>query len=89
MEGFDGKGKSIIACYSTEKSGTRSTISPVLAEGSAVTLHRSLVDNVVTEFGIARLRGKTVRERAKELIAVAHPRFREELAAQAKKLGYL
>jgi len=89
VEGFDGKGKSIIACYSTAKNGTLSTISPVLAEGSAVTLHRSLVDNVVTEFGIARLRGKTVRERAKELISVAHPKFREELTAQAKKLGYL
>ncbi len=88
VEGFDGKGKSIIACYSTAKNGTLSTIVPVLAEGTAVTLHRSLVDNVVTEFGIARLRGKTVRERAKELIAVAHPNFREELSAQAKKLGY-
>ena len=88
-EGFDGKGKSIIACYSTARNGTLSTISPVLAEGSAVTLHRSLVDNVITEFGIARLRGKTVRERAKELIAVAHPMFRDDLTAQAKKLGYL
>lgn len=42
-----------------------------------------------TEHGIARLRGRTVRERTRELIAVADPRFREELTAQAKKLGYL
>jgi len=89
VEGIDGKGKSIIACYSTAKGGKVSTIVPVLPEGTAVTLHRSLVDNVVTEFGIARLRGKTVRERARELIAVAHPDFRAELTAKAKALGYL
>lgn len=88
-EGIDGKGKSIIACYSTAKGGKVSTIVPVLPEGTAVTLHRSLVDNVVTEFGIARLRGKTVRERARELIAVAHPDFRAELTEKAKALGYL
>ena len=89
VEGIDGKGKSIIACYSTAKGGKVSTIVPVLPEGTAVTLHRSLVDNVVTEFGIARLRGKTVRERARELIAVAHPDFRAELTEKAKALGYL
>jgi acyl-CoA hydrolase len=61
----------------------------MLPEGSAVTLHRSLVDHVVTEHGIARLRGRTVRERARELIGVANPAFREELLAQAKALGYL
>lgn len=89
VEGIDGKGKSIIACYSTAKGGKVSTIVPVLPEGTAVTLHRSLVDNVVTEFGIARLRGKTIRERARELIAVAHPDFRAELTEKAKALGYL
>ncbi len=89
VEGIDGKGKSIIACYSTAKGGKVSTIVPMLPEGTAVTLHRSLVDNVVTEFGIARLRGKTVRERARELIAVAHPDFRAELTEKAKALGYL
>lgn len=89
VEGIDGKGKSIIACYSTAKGGKVSTIVPVLPEGTAVTLHRSLVDNVVTEFGIARLRGKTVRERVRELIAVAHPDFRAELTEKAKALGYL
>jgi len=89
VEGIDGKGKSIIACYSTAKGGKVSTIVPMLPEGAAVTLHRSLVDNVVTEFGIARLRGKTVRERARELIAVAHPDFRAELTEKAKALGYL
>ncbi|MGA2977686.1 MAG: acetyl-CoA hydrolase/transferase C-terminal domain-containing protein [Spirochaetia bacterium] len=89
IEGFDGLGRSIIACYSTAKAGTVSTIVPVLPEGTAVTLHRSNVDHVVTEHGIARLRGRTVRERARELIAVAQPEFRADLTARAKALGYL
>jgi acyl-CoA hydrolase len=89
VAGFDGLGKSIIACYSTAKKGTVSTIVPMLPEGSAVTLHRSLVDHVVTEHGIARLRGRTVRERVRELINVANPAFREELLSQAKALGYI
>jgi len=88
-EGFDGKGKSIIACYSTAKNGTISTIVPMLAEGTAVTLHRSHTDYLVTEYGIASLRGKTVRERVQELIAVAHPKFREELKQKAKALEWL
>lgn len=75
VEGFDGKGKSIIACYSTAKNGTVSTIVPMLTEGTAVTLHRSLVDYVVTEFGIASLRGKTVRERGARAYFGCTPKF--------------
>jgi acyl-CoA hydrolase len=89
VEGLDGLGKSIIACYSTAKGGKVSTIVPTLPEGTAVTLHRSNVDHVVTEHGIARLRGRTVRERVRELIAVAHPDFRAELTAKAKAIGYI
>jgi acyl-CoA hydrolase len=89
VAGTDGKGKSIIACYSSAKGGTLSTIVPTLAEGSAVTLHRSYVDHIVTEYGVARLRGRTLRERTKELIAVAHPDFRAELEAKARKMGYI
>ena len=89
VEGLDGLGKSIIACYSTAKGGKVSTIVPALPEGTAVTLHRSSVDVVVTEHGIARLRGRTVRERVRELTAVAHPDFRAEITAKAKALGYL
>ncbi|MEI6386798.1 MAG: acetyl-CoA hydrolase/transferase C-terminal domain-containing protein [Spirochaetota bacterium] len=85
----DGRGKSIIACYSTAKGGTVSTIQSTLAAGSAVTLHRSNVDHVVTEHGVARLRGRTVRERTKALIAIADPKFREELTASAKALDYI
>ena len=89
VAGFDGKGKSIIACASTARGGKLSTIVPTLPEGSAVTLHRSHVDHVVTEHGVARLRGKTVRERTDELIAIAHPDFRADLTTNAKALGYL
>jgi len=89
VAGFDGLGKSIIACASTARGGKVSTIVPMLPEGSAVTLHRSNVDHVVTENGVARLRGRTVRERTKELIAVAHPDFRADLTEKAKALGYL
>ncbi|MFZ4617116.1 MAG: acetyl-CoA hydrolase/transferase family protein [Rectinemataceae bacterium] len=85
----DGRGKSIIACYSTARGGTVSTIQSTLSEGSAVTLHRSNVDHVVTEHGVARLRGRTVRERTKALIAIADPKFRDELSAKAKTLNYI
>jgi len=89
VEGLDGKGKSIIACYSTARGGTISTITPMLSEGSFVTLHRSNVDFVVTENGIASLRGRSVRERAKALIAVAHPNFRTELEDKAKAMNII
>jgi acyl-CoA hydrolase len=89
VEGLDGLGKSIIACYSTAKGGKVSTIVPTLPEGTAVSLHRSNVDIVVSEQGIARLRGRTVRERVRELIAIAHPDFRADLTAKAKAIGYI
>lgn len=89
IEGFDGLGKSIIACRSTARGGQISTIVPVLPEGTAVTLHRSNTDYLVTEFGAVRLMGLTVKERTQALISVAHPDFREELTKQAIKMGYL
>jgi acyl-CoA hydrolase len=89
VAGFDGLGKSIIACYATAKSSAVSTIVPTLPEGSAVTLHRSFVDHVVTEHGVAKLRGRTVKERALALIAITAPEFRDELRSQARTLGYL
>lgn len=78
-------GRSIIALHATAKNGTVSTISPVLAPGSAVTLSRNNVDYVVTEYGVAYLRGRSVRDRVERLIAIAHPDFRDELRAGAKK----
>jgi acetyl-CoA hydrolase len=78
-------GRPIIALPSTAKSGRVSRIVDVLAEGSGVVTTRADVHYVVTEHGIARLHGKCLRERAEELIAVAHPDFREELRAAARR----
>jgi acyl-CoA hydrolase len=89
IEGFDGLGKSIIACRSTAQGGKISTIVPTLPEGTAVTLHRSHTDYVVTEHGSVRLTGLTVRERTKALISIAHPDLRNELTVKAEKMGYL
>ena len=89
IEGTDGLGKSIIACRSTARGGAISTIVPMLPEGSGVTLHRSHTDYVVTEWGSVRLTGRTIRERTRALISIAHPDFRQSLNAQAEKLGYL
>ena len=79
-------GRNVIAVASTKKGGTISTIMPTLAPGSVVTLSRNEIDFVVTEYGIARLRGLSVRERVKNLIAVAHPDFRAELKKEADRL---
>jgi 4-hydroxybutyrate CoA-transferase len=78
-------GKSIIAMPSTAKGGTASRIAPFLTEGSAVTTSRNDVHYVVTEYGIAALRGKTLKERALALINIAHPDFREELLEEFNK----
>ena len=72
-------GKSIIAIPSTAAKGKVSRIVPFLDHGAAVTTSRNDVDYVVTEYGIARLKGKTLKERAKVLISIAHPDFREGL----------
>lgn len=69
-------GKPIIAMPSTAKGGTISRIVPVLAEGAGVVTSRADVHYVITEYGVAYLHGKTVRERALELIHIAHPKFR-------------
>ncbi|MDD2421523.1 MAG: acetyl-CoA hydrolase/transferase C-terminal domain-containing protein [Heliobacteriaceae bacterium] len=79
-------GKSFIAMPSTAKKGTISKIKPVLTQGGIVSTSRNDVDNIVTEYGIARLRGKTCSQRARELITIAHPDFREELTRQAREL---
>ncbi|APM40939.1 acetyl-CoA hydrolase/transferase family protein [Clostridium kluyveri] len=75
-------GKSILAIPSTAAGGKISRIVPILTEGAGVTTSRYDVQYVVTEYGIALLKGKSIRERAKELIKIAHPKFREELTAQ-------
>ena len=78
-------GKSFIAMPSTAKGGTVSRIQPILALGALVSTSKNDVDYIVTEYGIAQMRGRTLCQRVKNLIAIAHPDFREELTYEAKK----
>jgi len=78
-------GKSILALRSTTADGKKSRIIPFLREGAGVTLNRGDLHYVVTEFGIAYLHGKNIREKAMSLISIAHPNFRAWLIEEAKK----
>lgn len=78
-------GKPIIALPSTAKRGEVSRIVPSISEGSGVVTSRGDVHYVVTEYGIATLRGRSIRERVLELIQVAHPKFKESLLEAVKK----
>ncbi|MDI9611044.1 MAG: acetyl-CoA hydrolase/transferase C-terminal domain-containing protein [Archaeoglobales archaeon] len=81
----DRKGKSVLALYSTYNGSSR--ILPTLPEGSAVTVPRTMVQYVATEWGIAYLRGYTIRERATALIKIAHPDHRDWLVKEAQRVG--
>lgn len=80
-------GRPIIALPSTAKGGEVSRIVGHLSEGAGVVTSRGDVHYVVTEFGVATLRGRSVRERALEMIQVAHPKFREQLLEEAHRHG--
>lgn len=82
-------GKPIIAISSTAKNDTISRIVPMLSPGAGVVTSRGLVRYVVTEYGVAYLHGKTIRERAQALIDIAHPKFREELYEFCESTGWL
>ncbi len=90
-------GKSFIALYSTasvynkekDKREVISKIVPLLKPGAAVTLSRNDVDYVVTEYGVAKLRGTNIKERVNRLINIAHPKFRDELREKAIALNYI
>jgi acyl-CoA hydrolase len=82
-------GKSFIAFASTAKNGTISKIKSILTPGACVTTSKNDVDYIVTEYGLAHLRGEPLSVRAKRLIAIAHPDFRDELTFEAKKRGIL
>lgn len=82
-------GKSIIAFYSTARNGEISRVVSTLQPGAIVTTPRNEVHWVVSEYGAANLKGLSTRERAKSLIGLAHPQFREELKHGAARLGYL
>lgn len=86
---FAENGKGYICVASTAKSGSLSTINLQLTPGSVVTTGKNDVDNIVTEYGIARLHGVSISERAKRLINIAHPKFREQLMFDAKKSGII
>ena len=79
-------GRNITVLPSTASNGTISRIKPILDPGTIVTVPRIMADYVITEYGIARMKGKTQRQRAMEMISIAHPDFREELKKEAEKL---
>jgi 4-hydroxybutyrate CoA-transferase len=82
-------GKPIIALPSTAKNDTVSRISPMLSPGAGVVTSRGLIRYVVTEYGVAFLHGKSIRERAQALIEIAHPKFRDELYEYCEKTKWL
>lgn len=83
------EGRAIIALPSTARGGAVSRIVPVLAEGAGVVTSRGHVRTVVTEFGVAELFGRSIRERANALLDIAHPDFREELERDARRLYHV
>lgn len=86
---FAKNGKGFICLHSTAKNGTVSRILPQLTPRSVVTTSKNDIDHIVTEYGVAKLRGNSISERAKELINIAHPDFRDELHFTAKQWGLL
>lgn len=79
-------GRAIHVLPSTAQNGKVSRIMPVLPEGTVVTIHRNCADYIVTEYGVAKLRGKTIRQRIDAMISIAHPDFRSWLKKEATKL---
>lgn len=82
-------GQGFIVLQATTRDGSMSKIKPTLAPGSVVTTSKNTVDKIVTEFGVAEMRGKTVRQRTEALISIAAPRFREELTKEAKAMAII
>ena len=82
-------GKAFIVLPSTAKDDSISRIVPVLSPGTHVSTSKNDINCVVTEYGVAQLRGKSASQRARELIGIAHPAFRAELTAQAKQMNVL
>ena len=81
---YSERGKSIIALPSTARGGSLSRLVPTLERGAGVVTTRAHVDYVVTEYGAAELRGRSISERARDLIGIAHPDFQESLAREAR-----
>ena len=79
-------GKGFIVLKSTAKGGTISKIVPMLSPGASVTTGRNYVDHVVTEYGVVKLRGLSIRKRALALISIAHPDFQDQLRHAARQM---
>jgi acyl-CoA hydrolase len=86
---YSPEGQGFVVLHSTARDDTISRIVPRLGAGEVVTTQKNTVDKVVTEWGVAELRGRSVRERARELIGIAHPDHRDELAREARELGFI
>ena len=83
------RGQSFIVLHSTPHDESCSRIVPTLHPGAAVTAYKNIVDKVVTEYGVAELHGRSIRERTERLITIAHPKFRDELSERAREIGYI
>lgn len=83
----DGAGTSVLALYSQHKETSR--IVPLLSEGTAVTVPRTIVDYVATEWGLVQLKGLRIDGRVRALVRIAHPDHREALMRQAAEAGFL
>jgi acyl-CoA hydrolase len=86
---FSEHGQGFVVLHSTTSDESVSRIVTHLCPGAPVTTMKNTVDHVVTEHGIAELRGRSMAERAAALIGIAHPKFRDELTAGARRIGYL
>ncbi|NLA36531.1 MAG: acetyl-CoA hydrolase/transferase family protein [Actinobacteria bacterium] len=85
---FSPGGQGFLVLPSTTSDGTISRIVPRLGAGQAVTTLKNTVDRIVTEYGVAELRGRSIRERTHALVAIAHPAHREELEREARAMGW-
>ena len=86
---YSADGQGFVVLHSTAHGSSISKIVAQLAPGDVVTTLKNTVDHVVTEWGVAELRGRSIRERAAALIAIAHPDHRDRLRAEARRIGYL
>ena len=82
-------GKAFIVLQATTRDGSKSKIRPHLSPGSVVTTTKNTVDHIVTEYGVAEMRGRTLQQRARALIPLAAPQFRDELTAEAHRMGLI
>jgi len=82
-------GRAIIAMASTAARGSVTRIVPYLAQGAGVVTTRAHVETIVTEWGVAEMHGRSIHERARQLIAIADPRFRDELESEARRAHFI